>query len=76
MRRHLDLHPGSRLVAREDDGRIVLEPRSRVLADFQARLATARAETGYSADESVVDELIAERRAEAAAEARELDESA
>jgi hypothetical protein len=45
-----------------------------VATDIQARLATARAEAGYHASESVVDELIAERRAEATAEAREPNE--
>jgi Arc/MetJ-type ribon-helix-helix transcriptional regulator len=56
-------------VAYIDDGRLVIEDRRHLLARLQdevARLADAGEGTG-----SVVDELLAERRADAAAEGAE-----
>lgn len=65
FRHMLGLREGSKLVARVEDGRLVFEQRSQVLARFQQRLAAAAA--GYPAGD-VVDSLIADRRAEAATE--------
>lgn len=67
IRRHLGLHEGSRLVAREEDGRIVLEQRAHLLSRIQDRLAAEARTVGYGPG-GVVDELIASRRAEAARE--------
>ncbi len=66
----LGLQEGSKLVASVEDGRIVLEGRSHLLARYQARLAAAAAEAGYPRG-GAVEELIADRRAEAAAENEE-----
>lgn len=65
IRNHLGLGPGSRLVAREEHGRIVLERPTERLARLRARLAADRKAAGKEGV-SMVDELIAERRAEAA----------
>jgi AbrB family looped-hinge helix DNA binding protein len=62
LRRQLGLEPGDRLIARVEDGRLVLEPRSAVLARVRQMFAHVPPEV------SLVDELIAERRAEAARE--------
>ncbi len=59
IREALELHPGDSLIVRVDDGRVVLEKREQVLARLQALFAHIPAEV------SLVDELIAERRAEA-----------
>jgi bifunctional DNA-binding transcriptional regulator/antitoxin component of YhaV-PrlF toxin-antitoxin module len=69
LRQQLGLVPGSRAVAYIDDGRLVIEDRRHLLARLQdevARLADAGEGAG-----SVVDELLAERRADAAAEGAE-----
>ena len=58
-RRRLGIGPGDVLVARADEGRLVLERRAAILARVRARLAAVPAEL------SMVDELIAERRDEA-----------
>lgn len=68
IRHDLDLHAGSRLVATVEDGRLVLEERSRLLARYQARLAAAKASGRRSG--RVTDSLIADRRAEAEKESR------
>jgi AbrB family looped-hinge helix DNA binding protein len=65
LRRKLGLSPGDVLVARAEDDRLVLERRSAALGRLRARLA------GLPPDVSLVDELIAERRAEAAREQSE-----
>lgn len=67
IRHLLGLREGTKLVARVEDGQLILEQRSHVLARFQQRLAAAAAEAGYPSGD-VVDSLIADRRAEAAAE--------
>lgn len=59
LRRELGLEQGDVLAARAEDGLIVLEPRSAVLARIRRQLAV------IPADVSVVDELIADRRNEA-----------
>jgi AbrB family looped-hinge helix DNA binding protein len=67
IRRDLDLHAGSRLVATVEDGRLVLEERSRLLARYQVRLAEAAKASGKWSGR-VVDSLLADRRAEAGKE--------
>jgi AbrB family looped-hinge helix DNA binding protein len=74
IRNHLGLKPGSRLTAREENGRVVLERPTDRLRRLQDRLAADRAAAGR-ANVSVVDELIADRRAEAAREAAELGQT-
>ena len=59
LRRALTLRPGDKLTARIDEGRLVLEKREQVLARLRARYQS------IPKDVSMVDELIAERRAEA-----------
>ncbi len=60
LRRELGLRPGDRLLARVEDGQIVLETREAIMARIKARFAAA-----VPPGVSLVDELIAERRAEA-----------
>jgi len=55
--------PGETLVARVDDGRLVLETREHILARVRSWFAQV------PRDVSLVDELIAERREEARREA-------
>ena len=62
LRRALDLKPGDRLIARQEGDSIVLERREHMVKRLRARFAHV------SADASLVDELIAERQAEAAQE--------
>ena len=62
MRQELGLVPGSCAVAYIDDGRLVIEDRHHLLARLQDQVAARVAATGGG---SVVDELLAERRAEA-----------
>lgn len=64
IRRAAGIEPGQRLVAYVEDGRVVLEEWGHLLRRVQARVASATA--GHPG--SAVDELIAERRAEAARE--------
>lgn len=54
------------MIAYVEDGRLVLEPRAHLVARIQRAARAAR--TGHG---SVVDELIADRRAEATREAAE-----
>jgi AbrB family looped-hinge helix DNA binding protein len=63
IRQALDIHPGEILIARVDDGRLVLETREHILARVQSWFAQVPREV------SLVDELIAERREEARREA-------
>ena len=62
LRKALDLKPGDRLVARQEGDSIVLERRGNLVNRLRARYAH------IPSDVSLVDELIAERRAEAARE--------
>ncbi len=64
VRQSLGIEPGDTLVARVEDGRLVLETRAHLLARFSARFAGARMPPADGGAGSVVDELIAERRAE------------
>jgi AbrB family looped-hinge helix DNA binding protein len=62
LRRSLGIKPGDVLVARADDGRLVLERRETILAQIRKLFEHV------PSDVSLVDELIAERREEAARE--------
>ena len=64
LRRRLGIEPGNVLVARAQDDCLVLERRDAILTRLRGRVAIA------SGDVSVVDALIAERRAEAERESR------
>ncbi|HUZ89008.1 MAG TPA: AbrB/MazE/SpoVT family DNA-binding domain-containing protein [Candidatus Acidoferrales bacterium] len=59
LRRKLGLNDGDELVARDEDGRLVIERRSAVLTRIRRRLQALPAEV------SLVDDLLAERRREA-----------
>lgn len=59
IRRELRMEPGQVLLARAEDGRLVLEPREAVVARIRSQFAAA---TG---GQSLAEELIAERREEA-----------
>jgi AbrB family looped-hinge helix DNA binding protein len=63
LRRTLGLQPGTRLVARVEDDRLVLERREVVLRRLQAQFEA------IPPGVSLVDELIADRRREAEREA-------
>ena len=65
LRKALDLKPGDRLIARQEGERLVFERREAVTRRLQDRFRHIPPEI------SLVDELIAERRAEAAKEATE-----
>ena len=70
LRQQLGLVPGSRAVAYIDDGRLVIEDRRHLLARLQDEVAR-QAESAGAGTGGVVDELLAERRADAAAERAE-----
>lgn len=59
LRKALSLHPGDTLTARVEDGQLVLEKREHIFARLKARFA------GVPHGVSLVEDLIAERRAEA-----------
>ena len=59
MRERLGIGAGERLVARVEEGRVVLEKRDNVLRRVRGRFA------GVPEGTSLVDELISERREEA-----------
>ena len=65
LRKELNLKPGDRLIVRRDGDRILLERRQAVAARLLARFSH------IPPDVSLVDELISERRAEAARESSE-----
>ncbi|PKB68913.1 MAG: AbrB family transcriptional regulator [SAR202 cluster bacterium Io17-Chloro-G4] len=65
FRESLDISTGETLIARVEDGRLVLETRERILARIRSWFADVPPEV------SLVDELIAERREEARREAEE-----
>jgi len=60
VRRAAGIEPGDTLVVYVEDGRVIIETRDQLTARIKRDLATAWTGTG-----SVVDELIADRRAEA-----------
>ena len=60
LRRELGLAEGSELTARSDGRRLILEPRAEVLRRVRGRFAGVRT--------SLADELVADRREEAARE--------
>jgi AbrB family looped-hinge helix DNA binding protein len=66
LRRELGIEPGHVLLARSEDGRLILEPRDAVIARLRARFAVV------PSDVSLADQLIEERRAEARKEEAEL----
>ena len=61
VRRAAGIEPGDKLVVYVEDGRVIIETRDQLTARIKRDLATTWTGTG-----SVVDELIADRRAEAA----------
>jgi AbrB family looped-hinge helix DNA binding protein len=63
VRRAAGIEPGQTLVVYVDDGRVVLEERSHLLARIQEAVLAADRAAGHT--DSAVEELIAERRAEA-----------
>lgn len=65
LRRELGLEPGETLMAHVESRRIVIERRDEILERLRAEVRGTRRDT------SAVDELIAERRAEARREAAE-----
>jgi len=69
LRREAGIQPGSALVCYVENGRVVFEDRGHLLARVQDEVLAAEAAAGHTG--SAVEELIAERRAEAAREADE-----
>jgi AbrB family looped-hinge helix DNA binding protein len=65
IRKELDISAGETLIARVEDGKLVLEKRENILARLQGMFTKA------SRGASLVDELIAERREEARREIEE-----
>jgi AbrB family looped-hinge helix DNA binding protein len=63
IRKALGIRPGEILIARVEDGRLVLETREQIVARLQSWFAQV------PPDVSLADELIAERREEARREA-------
>jgi bifunctional DNA-binding transcriptional regulator/antitoxin component of YhaV-PrlF toxin-antitoxin module len=68
MRAELGLTPGSKVVAYIEDGRLVFEDRAHLLARIQDQVLQAAAAQGHIG--RAVDELLADRRAEAVREDR------
>ncbi|MFD9965035.1 AbrB/MazE/SpoVT family DNA-binding domain-containing protein [Amycolatopsis sp. NPDC058986] len=66
VRRAAGIEPGQTLVVYVDDGRVVLEERGHLLTRLQDEAIAAAAAAGHTG--SAVDELLADRRAEAARE--------
>ena len=62
LRHELGLELGDELVARVEDGRLIFEPKASVVARLRERFKNVEG--------SLADELLAERREEAAREAR------
>lgn len=71
LARELDLKPGDSITVDREDGKLVLKTRLQAISEIQARVR-ASLPPGYTG--SLVDELIAERRAEGAREDAEHEE--
>ena len=69
VRRAAGIEPGQTLVVYVENGRVVIEERAHLLARIQDEAIRAAAAAGHTG--SAVDELIADRRAEAAREDRD-----
>ncbi len=67
LRRELGIEPGSSMVAYIEDGRLILEDYDHLAERIQREAAAARSASG-----PIVEELIAERRAEAKRERSEM----
>ena len=67
LRKEIGLRPGDTVVLESDGDSLLLRGYDRVLAEVQSAFAPCRSPAG-----SAVDELIAERRAEAAADGVEV----
>lgn len=74
VRRAAGIEPGHTLVVYVEHGRVVIEERSHLLARIQEEVRAADEAAGHTG--SAVDELIAERRADAAREAAEIEDCA
>ena len=74
LRRAAGIEPGSRLVLYLDHGRVVIEERTHLLTRVQQEAIDAATATGVTG--SAVDELLADRRAEAARDATDPPTSA
>jgi AbrB family looped-hinge helix DNA binding protein len=68
LRDALLLRPGDRLVAYAEEGRLVMERMETVLDSIRQRWAAAKEPPGAGAGHSAVDDLIENRRAQAARE--------
>jgi len=74
LRRAAGIEPGSRLVLYLDHGRVVIEERTHLLTRVQQEAIDAATAAGVTG--SAVDELLADRRAEAARDATDPPASA
>ncbi|GAA1385690.1 hypothetical protein GCM10009613_18480 [Pseudonocardia kongjuensis] len=74
LRRAAGIEPGSRLVLYLDHGRVVIEERTHLLTRVQQEAIDAATAAGVTG--SAVDELLADRRAEAARDATDPPTSA
>ena len=74
LRRAAGIEPGSRLVLSLDHGRVVIEERTHLLTRGQQEAIDAAPAAGVTG--SAVDELLADRRAEAARDATDPPTSA
>lgn len=74
LRRAAGIEPGSRLVLYLDHGRVVIEERTHLLTRVQQEAIDAATAAGVTG--SAVDELLADRRAEAARDATDTPTSA
>ena len=71
QRRLLGLEDGGMVVSRVEDGELRIRPVRAVLAELQAKVAGMMAAAGHKPGTLLSDELIAERRTEAAREEQE-----
>lgn len=71
QRRQLGLDGGGMVVTRIEDGELRIRPVRAVLAELQRKVGTLMAAAGIKPGTLLSDELVAERRAEAAREEQE-----